>query len=194
MSDPNNPTRPAADHAFDPDFLADLDQQDDPPTSGDLAHSGPLRIEELADGRFALYRPWSDQEEGAEPCAVFAAQEESLAVMTAGILPLMAGGRGYWMRASQTSEPGRELCRHGRAVGRLRHLDEEALAILNFCEALVRSPESIAAILESAGAPVLRVAGKILALRLAARMARMLEKREALQLAAQKARQGASRK
>ncbi len=171
MCDHANTTRPGVDNAFHPTYLAGLDQQDEPPTAGQLTPSRMLRIEELDDGNYALYGLEPEQEDSAEPCVVVAKNEGSFALMTAGVLPLIAGNRSYWMRASQTSEPGLEVCRYGRSIARLLHGDEETLTILNFCDALVRSPECLAAIMEAAGARVLRIVGKILARRLAAWLA-----------------------
>ncbi len=180
---PANPTRPNP-NAFDLAFLDDLDGMEDPPTSGDPVPIPMLRMEELPNGTFALYRHRTDPQNGIEPFAVFQDQEYDLAVMAAGVIPLMTSNRAYWMRKSQTSKPGMELCRYGRAVGRLRNLDEETLAALNFCDALIRSAESMTALIESAGAPVLRPAGVKLARRLKRRIALMLEKQAALQAAA----------
>ncbi|MCP3985531.1 MAG: hypothetical protein GY723_14165, partial [bacterium] len=129
-------------------------------------HIRRLRIREQDDGSYALYSRDPDLEEGTEPRGIVAKNEGSFALMAAGVLPLLAEGRSYWMRASQTSDPGKEICRYGHAIANLRFTDDEALTIFNFCDVLVRSPECLAAILESSGARVLRIIGKIIARRL----------------------------
>ena len=48
-----------------------------------------------------------------------------------------------------------------RPIGRLRYRDPELIEALNLAEALARSPESIAALLEGAGHAALEPAGKI---------------------------------
>ncbi|MCP3996113.1 MAG: hypothetical protein GY722_13790, partial [bacterium] len=119
MSEPTYPIRPDIDNAFDPNYLAGLDLQDEPPTAGQLTHIRRLRIRELDDGSYALYGRDPDLEEGTEPRGIVAKNEGSFALMAAGVLPLLAEGRTYWMRASQTSDPGKEICRYGHAIAHL---------------------------------------------------------------------------
>ncbi len=75
MSEPTYPIRPHIDNAFDPNHLAGLDLQDEPPTAGQLTHIRRLRIRELDDGSYALYGRDPDLEEGTEPRGIVAKNE-----------------------------------------------------------------------------------------------------------------------
>lgn len=148
-------------NAFHPDFLARIAEIDDPLTAGEAAHGGIWRVRPLDGGeRYGLFRFWEDPDAGDEPFGVV--EERSTAYLAAAFLPLVAKARTLWAQPSE-DEPGQILYRDGNAIGRLRYRDPELVEALNLAEALARSPESIAALLEGAGHAALEPAGKILA-------------------------------
>ncbi len=158
---------PSPDHstpvsnAFHPDFLARIAEIDDPLTAAEAAHGGIWRVRPLDGGeRYGLFRFWEDPDVGDEPFGVI--EERSTAYLAAAFLPLVAKARTLWAQPSE-GERGQTLYRDGRAIGRLRYQDPELVEALNLAEALARSPESIAALLEGAGHAALEPAGKILA-------------------------------
>lgn len=147
-------------NAFHPEFLARLDRIGDPLTAAEAAHGGFWRVVQRPDESYGLYRVWESPEKGDEPFAVL--QDRSMALLAAAFLPLAAKSRTLW---SQNADDGRgqTLYRDAQSIGQLRYSDPEFTEILNLAEALVRSPESIAALLEAAGSAALEPAGKILA-------------------------------
>jgi len=147
-------------NAFDSDFLAQLATQDDPLSAAEAAHGGIWRVRPIDGGRcYGLFRFWEDPDAGDEPFGVI--EERSVAYLAAAFLPLTAKSRTLWAQTVQ-GERGQTLYRDGNAIGRLRYTDPELIDVLNLAEALARSPESIAALLEGAGHAALEPAGKIL--------------------------------
>jgi len=64
MPDHEYPT-PA--NAFDPDYLNQLAQHDDPVTAGEAVTGGFWRVVPLDDERFGLFRMWESPEDGDKP-------------------------------------------------------------------------------------------------------------------------------
>ncbi len=119
---------------------------------------------------FAVLREWERPEEGDEPYATFTTRE--LALLAAAILP--ATGREPLFRlGTEPDETGFPLLAQAPAAGaggppgaaiagHLRDFDEDLAAGLNFVAALVRSPRSLARVLEAAGHVTLAQAGRAL--------------------------------
>ena len=148
-------------NAFDPAFLARLATFDDPLSAAEAAHGGIWSVRPIDGGRrYGLFRFWENPEAGDEPFGVI--EERSTAYLAAAFLPLTAKDRTLWAQ-SVDGERGQTLYRYGNAIGRLRYSDPELIEVLNIAEALARSPESIAALLEGAGHAALEPAGKLLA-------------------------------
>ncbi len=161
MPSPDDFTRVSVPNAFHPDFLDQISTQDDPLSAAEAAHGGVWSVRPIDGGRrYGLFRFWEDPDAGDEPFGVV--EERSIAYLAAAFLPLTAKNRTLWAQ-SVDGERGQTLYRDGNAIGRLRYRDPELIEALNLAEALARSPESIAALLEGAGHAALVPAGKLLA-------------------------------
>ena len=155
MPDHDYPT-PA--NAFNPEFLNQLAQQDDPVTADEAMTGGFWRVVPLGDERFGLFRHWENAEDGDEPFATLT--DRDTALLAAAFLPLVDRARSFYVDPEDAAGP--VLYRDGRAVGRIRYGDPELTEALNLADGLARSPASIASFLEAAGAAALELAGKIL--------------------------------
>ena len=161
MPSQDDSTPVPAPNAFHPDFLARLATLDDPLSAAEAAHGGIWSVRPIDGGRrYGLFRFWENLDAGDEPFGVI--EERSTAYLAAAFLPLTAKDRTLWSQ-SVDGERGQTLYRDGNAIGRLRYSDPELVEVLNLAEALARSPESIAALLEGAGHAALEPAGKLLA-------------------------------
>ena len=147
-------------NAFNPDFLNQLAQHDDPVTADEAMTGGFWRVVPLDDDHFGLYRVWESPEDGAEPFATLS--DRDTALLAAAFLPLVARARSFSTHSEDAAPGGPVLYRDGRAVGRLRYSDPELTEALNLADALARSPASIASFLEAAGSAALEQAGRIL--------------------------------
>jgi len=155
MPDHEYPT-PA--NAFDPAYLDQLAQHDDPVTAGEAVTGGFWRVVPLDDERYGLFRLWESPEDGDEPFGVLT--DRDTALLAAAFLPLVDRARNFSVDPEDAGGP--VLYRDGRAVGRIRHGNPELTEALNLADGLARSPASIASFLEAAGAAALELAGKIL--------------------------------
>ena len=149
-------------NAFHPDFLARLQSHPDPLTAAEAAHGGFWHVVRREDDTYGLYRVWESPEDGDEPFAVL--EDRSMALLAAAFLPLAAKNQTVWSQDAREGR-GQTLYRDARPIGHLRYSNPEFTEVLNLAEALARSPESIAALLEAAGSAALEPAGTILARR-----------------------------
>jgi hypothetical protein len=179
LHDNTVPTQPQHPNAFNPAFLGRLAERDEPPTAGDADVAGPWRIESIPGHGFGLFRVGESLARGFAPTAVFPSRW--LALLMAGILPgtgrdpllvlskqpdaqgvypvALAGGSG----GGDDDGPG------GRGpVGFLQLFDEKSIDAVNVLLHLLRSPESLAFVLEAAGGVTLERCGAILDERVAA--------------------------
>ncbi|HEX9732948.1 MAG TPA: hypothetical protein VGG06_13300 [Thermoanaerobaculia bacterium] len=161
MPDQDNPTPT---NAFDPDYLRQLDQHDDPVTAGEAVTGGFWRVVPLGDERYGLFRMWERPEDGDEPFGTLT--DRDTALLAAAFLPLVDRARSFSVDSEDAAPGGVVLYRDGRAVGRIRHGNPELTEALNLADGLARSPASIASFLEAAGAAALELAGKILVRRI----------------------------
>jgi hypothetical protein len=145
-------------NAFNPEYLDQLAQHDDPVTAGEAVTGGFWRVVHLGGERFGLFRMWESPEGGDEPFGTLT--DRDTALLAAAFLPLVDRARSFSVDPDAAAGP--VLYRDGRAVGRLRHGNPELTEALNLADGLARSPSSIASFLEAAGAAALELAGKIL--------------------------------
>ncbi|HYQ84037.1 MAG TPA: hypothetical protein VEP28_08545 [Rubrobacter sp.] len=160
-------------NVFTTRFLALLGERDEPPTAGDADVAGPWRIEAVdwrGNRGFGLFRLGESLARGFAPLAVFPSRW--LALLTAAVLP--GTGRDPLLRIDKQPDadgvyplllPGLQ----GEEVaGQLRVFDEHLVDALNVVAHLLQSPESLAWLLEAAGAVALERCGAILDERTAA--------------------------
>ena len=172
------PEQPHHPNSFTATFLGRLAERDEPPTAGDADVAGPWRIEPIPGHGFGLFRAGESLNRGFEPTAVFPSRW--LALLMAGILPgtgrdpllllskqpdaqgaypvALAGGGDDGGDGGDDGDDG-----DGRLpAGFLQLFDERAVDALNVVIHLIRAPESLACVLEAAGAVTLERCGAIL--------------------------------
>jgi hypothetical protein len=151
-------------NAFSTQFLARLTERDEPPTAGDADVAGPWRIEQIAGHGFGLFRLGESLARGFAPVAVFPSRW--LAQIMAAVLP--GTGRDPLLRLEKQPNadgvyplvlPGRD---RGEVVGELQLFDEALVDAMNVAVHLLQAPESLAYLLEAAGAVALARCGAIL--------------------------------
>jgi hypothetical protein len=154
-------------NVFTTEFLARLNERDEPPTAGDADVAGPWRIESItqtAGEGFGLFRIGESLARGFSPVAVVPSRW--LALVLAAVLP--GTGRDPLIRIEKQADedggyplvlPGQD----GREeVGRLRVFDEDLVSAVNVVIHLLQAPESLAWLLEAAGGVALERCGAIL--------------------------------
>jgi hypothetical protein len=154
-------------NVFKTQFLARLNERDEPPTAGDADVAGPWRIEPITQAAgegFGLFRIGESLARGFSPLAVVPSRW--LALVFAAVLP--GTGRDPWIRIEKNADedgayplvlPGSD----GReVVGRLRVFDERLVDAVNVAVHLLQAPESLAWLLEAAGGVALERCGAIL--------------------------------
>jgi len=151
---------PHSSNVFSPSFLEQIGEQDEPPTAGEADVAGPWRVEEIPALGFGLFRAGESLTRGFRPAAVF--PDRWLAILAAAVLP--GTGRDALLHLNkQAGEEGYGVVLDGgEAVGHLELFDEALLDALNVTVSLVRSPQSLAYLLEAAGAAALERCGAIL--------------------------------
>jgi len=149
---------PTPANAFDPDYLNQLAQHDEPVSAGEAVSGGFWRVVPLGEERYGLCRGRSACRRARRRPPGFPTGETAL--LAAAFLPLVDRTRSFSVDPEDATGP--VLYRDGRAVGRIRHGNPELTEALNLADGLARSPASIASFLEAAGAAALELAGKIL--------------------------------
>jgi hypothetical protein len=161
-SSPAEPQAPA--NAFSAPFLDRLNERDEPPTAGEADVAGPWRIELIPGHGFGLFRVGESLARGFAPVAVFPSRW--LALILAAVLP--GTGRGPLVRLEKTADadgvyplilPGPD---GGEVVGHFQLFDEAAVGAMSVAIHLLQAPESLAYLLEAAGAVALQRCGAIL--------------------------------
>jgi len=151
-------------NVFTTQFLSRLAERDEPPTAGDADVAGPWRVEPLPGHGFGLFRIGESLARGFAPTAVFPSRW--LALITAAVLP--GTGRDPLIRIDKQPDadgvyplllPGLE---GEEAAGQLRVFDEDLVGAMNVAVHLLQAPESLAWMLEAAGAVALERCGTIL--------------------------------
>lgn len=111
---------------------------------------------------FAVVRRWESIERGDPPYVFFRRRETAL--LAAAVLP--GTGRDPCFRLLPDQGPtGFAIESNGLPSGYVGEFDENLVCALHVAASLIRSPESLAYLLEAAGHLALRQAGKILARR-----------------------------
>jgi hypothetical protein len=146
-------------NVFTPSFLAHLGERDEPPTAGEADVAGPWHVEEIPGG-FGVFRAGESAARGFPSYTVFTIRP--LALLAAALLP--GTGREAAFRLQKEAGPSGYAVteRGGEEVGHLQLFDEKLIDSLSVLDALLRTPEALAGVLEAAGAVALERAGVIL--------------------------------
>jgi hypothetical protein len=165
---PANPSSALPSNVFSDDFLSRFDEADEPPTALEAAVAGVGPVHPVPGG-YALYLPGESAERRHQPVAVFKEAWRALAASAVlagtGRDPLVrlkkaAGADGYPLVSGlDPDDPENEP----EVVGHLRVFDESLAGALHTAEALLRSPECLAALLQAAGKVTLERVGTLLA-------------------------------
>jgi hypothetical protein len=155
---------------FTTEFLCRMAERDEPPTAGEADVAGPWRIEPIPGEGFGLFRIGESLARGFAPVAVVPSRW--LALIIAAVLP--GTGRDSLIRIDKQpdADGAYPLLLPGlggeEVVGRLRVFDEALVDAINVAIHLLQTPESLAWMLEAAGAVALERCGAILDERVAA--------------------------
>jgi hypothetical protein len=161
-SDDRTPSLP---NAFFPSFLQRFLERDEPPNAGESDVAGPWHIEEVPGLGFGLFREGESLARGFHPQAVF--PDRWLALIAAAMLP-GTGRDPLFCLAKEPDDQGYGvLLDDGSEVGHFVLFDEDLLEGMNNAAALLRSPASLAWLLEAAGPVTLERSGAILEERVA---------------------------
>jgi hypothetical protein len=145
-------------NAFDPEFLADLEEMDTLETTLEAELAGPWKIHRV-DGEFGLYRLWESPEAGSAPEAVFGEMSDALRFLAA----TLPAGRESAIRIEERREGcGFPVWSYGTRIGQLRWSSEPLVQSLHAVEHLSRSPYYLTALIVAAGPQVIREVGKML--------------------------------
>jgi hypothetical protein len=177
---------PVSRNAFTTDFLHRLDQAGEPDGAREADVAGPWvvrRVRYQGTFGFAVLRDWESPQDGDAPCAIFRRRETAL--LAAAVLPAL-GREPLYRLATEPDAAGFPLqagtgprdpalvpaavavtaIPHPGIAGHLRDFDEDLATALQLVAALVRSPLSLASLLEAAGHVAVEQAGRILTTRL----------------------------
>ena len=160
---PSDPAVPSFRNAFHPQFLKALGERDEPVTAAEADVAGPWAVEEIRGLGWGLYREGEGLARGFSPAAIF--PDRALARLAAAVLPGTGRDRMLQLRSEASPDGyGYEvvLGEGGETVGRLKLFDEPLVDALNVVLGLVRSPRSLAYLLEAAGGVALERCGAIL--------------------------------
>jgi hypothetical protein len=156
--DDSTPSQPA--NAFSSTFLASFGERDEPPTVGEADVAGPWFVVPIPGVGFGLFRAGESLARGFQPAAVFS--DRWLALLAAAVLP--GTGRDALLRLNKEAdaEGYGVVLDDGEVVGHFELFDEALLDGMNCAAALLRSPASLAYLLEAAGSVALERCGAIL--------------------------------
>jgi hypothetical protein len=157
--DGSTPRPPRQLNAFTPEFLACLDQQDEPLTAAQADVAGPWIVVPIPSPGWAVLRRGESLAAGDVPRAVFLHRERAL--LAAAVLPGTGFDRLFRLQHERRPE-GYAIESGGQVVGHLRHFDPELAAAMHTAEALARLPEGLTRLLEASGAVALETAGRLL--------------------------------
>ena len=158
----NPSAHPTPSNAFRRRFLRRFDERDEPVTALEADMSGPWSVEPVSGEGFGLFRAGEHFSRGFRPAAVF--PDRSLALLAAAVLP--GTGREPLLSLDGHPDPGVGAYAlrldDGTVVGQAEQFDEALVDALNVAVSLVRSPLSLAFLLEAAGPTAAARCGAIL--------------------------------
>jgi hypothetical protein len=141
------------------EYLALLDERDEPLTAAEADYAGPWDVDPYPRGGHAVLRSGQDLGRGDAPYAVFDYLE--VAQMAAAVLPGTGRERRYRLGKEEEAGRGYPVFRAGELVGHVQLFDEDLVAALNVLDALVATPYDFAWLLEAAGGLALQHVGRI---------------------------------
>ena len=148
-------------NAFSPSFLRRFAERDLPPTAGEANAAGPWVIEEIPSFGFGLSRVGMSYARGYTLTAAFV--DRWLALVAAAVLPGLGQTPLVFRRKREDDRPGYEVVLFdGTVVGHLSPAAKRLVGRMNTAIYLLKSPESLARLMEGAGAVVLERCGAIL--------------------------------
>jgi len=145
-------------NAFCQEFLASLDQRDDPPTALEAETAEPWVLQQEGD-RFGLFRPWEGFEKGDVPAGVFHSFEVGLLFRL--IWPAVGRDSIFVQKPTPTTE-GFAVETSGSYVGHLRTFNPDAIFAAHIAGHLLRSPQALAFLVWLAGPTAQDQIGRIL--------------------------------
>lgn len=158
---PRGRERGAPLQVFTEEALSRLGDYDEPPTALEAELGGLWRVVRLANGYGVVQ--WGDEVAGDPPLGRFNARY--LALLAAAALPGLGRACGFKV-GSEAGEEGYPLRAEGVEVGALRVFLADLGPALDLLATLLRSPVSLALLLEAAGPTALKRAGRVLGQRL----------------------------
>jgi len=150
---------PRPSNAFTPEFLARLDQHDEPLTAAQADVAGPWIVVPVPSPGWAVLRQGESLAAGDVPRAVFLHRERAL--LAAAVLPGTGFDRLFRLQHERSPE-GYAVESGGQVVGYLHHYDPELVTAMHTAESLTRLPECLTRVLESSGAVALERTGRLL--------------------------------
>jgi hypothetical protein len=163
MRDPEDRNTPRPSNVFAPEFLARLEEQDEPLTAAQAEAAGPWHVEPIPSPGWAVLPKGQSLARGDRPTAVFRHRERALLV--AAVLPGSGFDRLFHI-AHERSPEGYAVVAGagGEIVGYLEHFDPDLVAALHTAEALIRLPECLTHLLSATGGVALARVGRLLEL------------------------------
>jgi hypothetical protein len=155
---------------LDRDFLARLEELDEPGSNYEAEWSGEWRVVSTAPDHHLVLRSWEGPDKAAGAVAVFS--ERSTALLCAAVLPLDA--RPSLFALGRPADPPWELAilvrdTYGEGpahdlepIGQARRFSESQLYALHLAGCFARSPRALALLLEAAGPTAVRLVGELL--------------------------------
>jgi hypothetical protein len=147
-------------NAFSRSFLKRFEEQDEPPTCPEADVAGPWFVEPIPGLGFGLFRAGESLTRGFRPAAVF--PDRWLALLAAAVLPGTGRDPMLRLQKEEDAEGYAVTLDDGATVGHCELFDEALLDAMNHAVAVVRSPWSLAYLLEAAGPLALQRCGAIL--------------------------------
>jgi hypothetical protein len=150
-------------NAFDAEYLTWIDRRDEPGTVAEADAAGPWVVRPHPEGGWAVLRAAERLDDGDQPAGVFGRIET--AQLVAALLPGTGKDPVYRLEQNKGAR-GWALEDLAGPAGHLRLFDERLVTALNVADALLRSPDALARLLEASGRVALEHVGRILVQRL----------------------------
>jgi hypothetical protein len=158
----NRSTSSLPSNAFSPSFLRRISRREEPLTAAEADAAGPWVIEKIPLFGFGVNRAGAGLSRGYQPAAMFT--DRWLALIAAAVLPSIGKDLLLSLRKEGDDETVyySVVLDDGTLVGSLGDFNEDLLRAMNTAINLLRSPESLARLLEAAGSVTLDRCGAIL--------------------------------